>query len=173
MYKGKEWLGGTWEGEIGLENSSFGHITSHPGMDTYDKSNINELELWPILEGLRCWYPEFKGKSVTIFTDNTQVMYMLRKGTSTNSTCMEWLRQIFWITKIFNIRIVAKYVNTKSNLVADTLSRLLYIKSENEARKCLEGSGLCCIESIFHFCRKGSVKESKNIKEALFKDRLW
>ena len=119
VYKGKERLGGTWEGEIALENSSCGHITSPPGMDTYDRSNINELELWPILEGLRCWYPEFKGKSVTIFTDNTQVMYMLRKGTSTNSTCMEWLREIFWITKIFNIRIVAKYVTlyAKSSLI--------------------------------------------------------
>ena len=127
--------------EVGRQNSPCGHIISPPGMDIYDKSNINELELWPIVEGLRCWYPEFKGKSVTIFTDNTQVMYILRKGTSTNSTCMGWLREIFLITKIFNIRIVAKYVNTKSNLVADTLSRLLYIKSENEARKCLEGSG--------------------------------
>ena len=103
-----------------MENSVCGHITSPPGLDTYDKSNINELELWPILEGLRCWFPEFKGKSVTIFTDNTQVMYMLKKGTSTNATCMEWLREV-----------KANYVNTKSNLVADTLSRLLYIKSEN------------------------------------------
>ena len=57
---------------------------SPPGLDYYDKSNINELELWPIVEGLRGWYPELKGKSVTIFTDNTQVMCMLRKGTSTN-----------------------------------------------------------------------------------------
>ena len=45
VYKGKEWLGGTWEGEIALENSSCGHITAPPGMDTYDRSNINELEL--------------------------------------------------------------------------------------------------------------------------------
>ena len=63
IYKGKEWLGGTWEGGLAPENSSCGHIVSSPGMDTYDKSNINELELWPIVEGLRCWYPEFKGKS--------------------------------------------------------------------------------------------------------------
>ena len=48
-------------------------------MDTYDRSNINELELWQVLEGLRCWYPEFKGKSVTIFTDNTQVMICLER----------------------------------------------------------------------------------------------
>ena len=26
---------------------------SPPGADYYDKSNINELELWPIVEGLR------------------------------------------------------------------------------------------------------------------------
>ena len=167
VYKGKEWLGGTWEGEIALESSSCGHITSPPGMDTYDRSNINKLELWPILEGLRCWYPDFKGKSVTIFTDNTQVMYMLRKGTSTNSTCMEWLREIFWITKIFNIRIVAKYVNTKSNLVADTLSRLLYIRNEGEARKCLEGSGLCCIENFFSFCIKRSNEKGPKFEEGL------
>ena len=133
----------TWEDEIVLENTSCGHIVSPPGMDCYDRSNINELELGPIVEGLRCWYPEFKGKSVTVFTDNTQVMYMLRKGTSTNATCMEWLREIFWITKIFNIRLVAKYVNTKSYLVADTLSRIMYIKSESEARKCLQGGMLC------------------------------
>ena len=95
IYKGKDWLAGTWEDEIVLDDTSCGHIVSPPGMDVYGKSNINALELWPIVEGLMCWHPEFKGKSVTVFTDNTQVMYMLRKGTSTNATCMEWLREIF------------------------------------------------------------------------------
>ena len=132
---------------------------SPPGADYYDKSNINELELWPIVEGLRCWYPEFKGKSVTIFTNNTQVMYMLRKGTSTNSTCMECLRE----TKNFNIRLVAKYVNTKRNLVADTLSRVMYLKSEGQARKCLQGSMLCCKENLFTSCRERSGEEGQNV----------
>ena len=136
---------------------------SPPGIDIYDKTNINELELWPIVEGLRCWYPEFKDKSVTIFTDNTQVMYMLSKGTCTNTTCMAWLREIFWIKKIFNIHIVAKYVNTKSNLVADTLSRILYLK-DDEARKCLQGSMLCCIEHLFTYCRKGAGKEGQKFE---------
>ena len=78
---------------------------------------------------------------------------------------MEWLREIFWITKIFNMCIVAKYVNTKSNLVADSLSRLLYIKSESEARKCLEGSMLCCIENLFQYCRKRSVEKVRDVQE--------
>ena len=76
-------------------------------------------------------------------------MYMFRKGTSTNATCMEWLRELLLITNIFNMCLLAKYVNTKSNLVADTLSRIMYLKSEEEARKCLQGSMLCCIENLF------------------------
>ena len=71
---------------------------------------------------------------------------MVRKGTSSNKTCMQWLREIFWICKIYQIRLVPYYINTKNNLVADTLSRLLYIKGESEARKCLNGTGLCCLQ---------------------------
>ena len=142
-------------------------------MDLYDKANFNELVLWPIVEGLRCWYPEFKGKSVTVFTDNTQVMYMLRKSTSTNATCMNWLREIFWITKMFKMRLVAKYVNTKSNLVADTLSRIIYIKSEDEARRCLQGSILCCMENLFIFCRTRTGKASKNVQSSVSESTLF
>ena len=54
IYKGKECLAGNCEGEIVLENSSCGHKVSPPEIDIYDKTNINELELWPIVEGLRC-----------------------------------------------------------------------------------------------------------------------
>ena len=49
------------EDEIVLGSTSCGHIVSPPGMDLFDKSNINELELWPFVEGLNCWYPEVKG----------------------------------------------------------------------------------------------------------------
>ena len=45
IYKGKEWLAGTWEYEIVLENTSCARIVSPPGMDLYDKANINEFEL--------------------------------------------------------------------------------------------------------------------------------
>ena len=76
------------------------------------------------------------------YTDNTQVFHMIRKGVSSNTTCMEWLRELFWVCKIYKIRLVPHYINTKNNLVADTLSRILYIKSEAEIRKCLEGSNL-------------------------------
>ena len=82
IYKGEEWLAGSWDYSLTLDNDKCNHIISSPSFDEYDKTNINELELWPIISGLRVWYPDLKGKSVSIFTDNTQVYHMVRKGTS-------------------------------------------------------------------------------------------
>ena len=151
IYKGDKWLVGSWDNSLELEHNSCGLIISSPSCDLYDKTNINELELWPIISGLQVWYPELKGKSVSIFTDNTQVQHMVRKGTSSNKTCMQWLREIFWICKIYQIRVVPYYINTKNNSVADTLSRILYIKGESESQKCLNGTGLCCLSKLFKY----------------------
>ena len=82
IYKGEEWLTGSWDDSLILDNDKCNHIISSPSFDNYNKTNINELELWPIISGLRVWYPDLKGKSVSIFTDNTQVYHMVRKGTS-------------------------------------------------------------------------------------------
>ena len=153
IYKGEEWLAGSWDDSLILDNDKCNHIISSPSFDNYNKTNINELELWPIISGLRVWYPDLKGKSVSIFTDNTQVYHMIRKGTSSNKTCMQWLREIFWICKIYQIRLVPYYINTK-NLVADTLSRILYIKGESEAKKGLNGTGLCCLQKKIDYCRQ-------------------
>ena len=154
IYKGEEWLAGSWDDSLILDNDKCNHIISSPSFDNYNKTNINELELWAIISGLRVWYPDLKGKSVSLFTDNTQVYHMIRKGTSSNKTCMQWLREIFWICKIYQIRLVPYYINTKNNLVADTLSRILYTKGESEARKCLNGTSLCCLQKFFDCCRK-------------------
>ena len=95
-------------------------------MREFEDDNINVLELWPIVVGLNRRALHLRNKSLFVFTDNTQVMFMLLHGNSVNATCCRWIREIFWLTAIFNINIIPKYINTNSHLVADTLSRLLY-----------------------------------------------
>ena len=109
--------------------------------------NPQSCQIWQEICSTKTWIPELRNKSVQIYTDNTQVFHMVRKGVSSNTTCMAWLRELFWVCKIYRIRLVPHYINTKNNLVADTLSHILYIKSELEIRKCLEGSNL------FKLCR--------------------
>ena len=83
-----------------------------------------------------------------VFTDNTQVMYMLINGSSSNLTCMNGIREIFWICAIYNIELIPKYISTNSNLVADTLSRLPYITKSNDVESKLLGSRLYCLNLI-------------------------
>ena len=135
IHKNQHWLAGTWKGSINLEAECC-HIVFPPSLDIYDPKNINTLELLPILIGVKAWLPELKDKSVQINTDNTQVFYMIRKGVSSNATSKGWLRELFWVCKIYSIRLVPLYINTNNNLVADTLSHILYLtlRLENALR---------------------------------------
>lgn len=68
------------------------------------------LELWAIIVGLCRWYMLFRNKSVKVVVDNTQVKFMLCNGISINATCMNWLREIFWICVLNNIQLVPEYM---------------------------------------------------------------
>ena len=130
------------------------HVCFRPVYDLASYDNINVLELWPIVVGLKRWASSFKDQSVYVFTDNTQVMYMLMNGSSSNSVCKRWIKEVFWICAIYNIDLLPRYINTKSNLVADTLSRIPYIKNADQLMNCLLGSDLCCLNTLFENFRK-------------------
>ena len=164
-YMGKDWFAGMWSEEVGMSvDSSCGHLINAPPLEVKDLDpNINVYELWPVVWGLKRWAPELKNKSILLFTDNTQVLYMLLKGRSSNITCMSWLRELFWICIIYNIEILPRYINTHCNLVADTLSRLHYFESREEISSKIGGSDLCCKELLFdnyRSARGGVGKES-------------
>ena len=133
-----------------------GHITSPPMQDRefVDFKNINVLELWPILVGLKRWSYLLKNKTVTVFTDNTQVMFMLLKGSSINLTCMSWIKEIYWICVFNNIELKPKYVSTTSNLIADTLSRLKYVDEINDSILALYNANLCCVSRLLDNYRR-------------------
>lgn len=124
-----DWIAGTWPNVPSLEvDTECNHIGSSPLFNKTNYDNINELELWPILLGLHRWCNVFHGKTIRLLTDNTQVMGMLRKGSSTNLTCMDWVREIFWVCVLHNIQLQPEYISTNDNTLADALSRLAYGK---------------------------------------------
>ena len=154
VYMDADWAAGVWDNDdyIGVV-SQCQHIVSKPLMEKFELDNINVLELWPIVVGLKRWALKLKNKSLVVFTDNTQVMFMLMNGGSVNECCCNWIKEIFWLTAIYNINLVPKYINTKSNLVADTLSRIVYPHTSSKVVELLNGSNLCCLDLLFGFCR--------------------
>ena len=151
VYLGSDWLAGTWEETQLFDDHPLGdHIAIPPAYVLEEFcTNINVLELWPIVLGLKRWANMLRNKTLLLFTDNMQVLYMLTSGKSSNTVCMSWVREIFWICIIHNIDIEPRYINTHCNLVADTLSRLSYFSTQERVRAKLGGTDLCCMESLF------------------------
>lgn len=158
---GQDWVAGVWKpDEKFYMLTDCSHVVSGPSSDRCDLSNINELELWAVLVGVQRWFPLFRNKAVLLFVDNTQVVYMLRNGTSVNKTCMNWLREIFWMAVIYNIQLHPTYIASEDNVVADVLSRIPYGNVSVEVCK-----DLCCsdeLDVLFHRY-KTSVTAAKSL----------
>ena len=154
VYLNEDWLAGSWKAPLDIQGISADcvHVHSPPGQDVYDATNINELELWPVVAGAKRWCHVFRNRSVRVGTDNTQVLTMLRKGRSRNKTCMNWLRELFWLSFLFNFELIPYYVRSQDNFVADTMSRLGYDKYKKVFVRNYNRFSLCCRESILHYC---------------------
>lgn len=86
--------------------------------------SINVLELLPIWLACVLWGAEWTGLQVNGWTDNTQVLSAVNKGSSTSTISMALLREIFWYSVAFDFHLVAKHVPGVENVAADFLSRI-------------------------------------------------
>ena len=122
---GEDWVVGVWR-DLGIRQDVWvpeHHVGSVPDLND-DAMDINILELWPVLVGLKRWCAIFKDSKVRLWTDNTQVRQMVNTGRSRSVRCMYWIRELFWICAIYNIHLTASYVRSEENRVPDYLSRL-------------------------------------------------
>ena len=65
VYMDSDWVAGVWDDNdyINVVSPCF-HVASRPLLETFDKDNINVLELWPIVVGLKRWAYMLKNKSL-------------------------------------------------------------------------------------------------------------
>ena len=85
--------------------------------------SIAYLELFALVAAVLHWIQKFSNKRVIIFTDNTSVMTMVNNTTSSCKNCMVLIRVPVLKCLIHNVRVFAKYVNTRDNEISDALSR--------------------------------------------------
>ena len=120
------------------------HIELAP--DSYSTDmNINILELWPVLVAAQRWGSQWSGMKVRVMTDNTQVLHMVNTGRSSSVHCMFWIRELFWISFIYNFQLVASHIGTSDNVVPDFLSCYFGEKYVN-APSCQLTDSLCCFQ---------------------------
>lgn len=118
MCWGSDYIFGRWNDKGG----GCSHEVSCP-TEPHD-SHINILEMWPLVAGVHRWCYAWRNKCVYFFIDNTQVEAGIHSGKSINPFSMAWLRELFWVSAMFNIELIPVRVPSDENIVADASSRL-------------------------------------------------
>jgi len=85
-------------------------------------SHINYLELFVLYFAFTKWGPRLAGMTVTVWTDNTATLGMVTHLWGT-TTFIPLLKQLWLLMVRYDIRIRAKYISTKANVISDALSR--------------------------------------------------
>ena len=142
-----DWAMGGWDIDPPSILSIHDHVLSPPNYLPVGAS-INTLELWPVLQGVRRHAPKNMNSTIEIITDNSQVMYMINTGRSSNKFCMSWLRELFWLCFVFNVRLFASYVRSEDNMLADALSRFDRQCKINQVCELIHGYNMCCSDVL-------------------------
>ena len=90
------------------------------------KPSIQYLELYALLIGLMTWRddPRLRNSRIAIFCDNKSVRDMVNQYSSDCDNCLHLIRILVLENMLLNRRVTVKYVESKKNSRADTLSRL-------------------------------------------------
>ena len=110
--------GGIWVG------NDWRYVEWKHDLPEVKKAHINVKETAVVLLAARQWGARWAGCKVMVCTDNTTAMYAINKGTSKSPEIMWLLRQLFWLSCVFDFEIKCQHIPGTYNVVADCISRL-------------------------------------------------
>ena len=98
------------------------------------KPSIEYQELYAVVAAALAWLSRFSNNRIIIFCDNQSVVHMINNTSSSCPNCMLLIRILVLHSLKYNIRVFARYVNTKLNRCADLISqgKIQLFKSEFE-----------------------------------------
>ena len=91
---------------------------------TFSSFSINHRELLAVLYGVQGFLPVVRGRSVSLFADNTTALSYLRKQGGTHSSTRNSVAQsILRLCEDHQVRLVPQFIPGRLNVLADSLSR--------------------------------------------------
>ena len=106
----------------GVSGTEYFHMDI-PGWMYELELNIAHFELYALIVGLKLWSPKLKGKRIVCNVDNMAVCSMVNTGFSRDEHLQDGMREVAFVAATGSFEIYLKYVNTKSNVLPDLLSR--------------------------------------------------
>ena len=85
--------------------------------------DLTFLEIFPVYVAIRIWFPHLSNKRILFHVDNSAVVQVLNTATSKSARVMHIVRKLVLLNLQHNITIKAQYIPSKSNSIADSISR--------------------------------------------------
>ena len=95
-----------------------------PGFIESKNPSIQYLELYAVVTAAYLWLKRLANKHIIFYCDNRSVCDMITDNSSKCKNCMVLIRILVLQQLIHNVHIEMVHVESKSNFLADSLSRL-------------------------------------------------
>lgn len=99
--------------------------------------HINHLEVLALEPAVRLWCESWRNRSVTCYSDNQCAVGIINKGTTRNEKVMHSLRNVFWLSAVYNFKIKAVYYEGTRNTLAYRASRLGELKGGEKLQQAI------------------------------------
>jgi len=86
--------------------------------------HINVKETMAVILAIYRWAPLLQNAKVIVYTDNVTTRANINKGACKNPLLMGHLRQLFWLSVVFNFELTCVHIPGNTNVYADAISRL-------------------------------------------------
>ena len=107
-----------WDGRLGRELPS-----DPPEVAGMRRIYICECELWCVLFIVRALAPRCPNHILRIRVDNEPVCMMINKFSTRSAACLPILQELCWLCAIYAVELEVVWIDTKSNVFPDLLSR--------------------------------------------------
>ena len=107
-------VGGVWGNQV--------YTVKIPDFVKCDAS-ITHFEMINILVALQVWKQAWTHKYIEFYVDNQAVVSICNTGYTRDSILATYMRNIWLLTSVYDIRIAVKHIAGKKNNIADLLSR--------------------------------------------------
>ena len=99
------------------------YYAKFPSSFSNSKFHITALEMIALIICLKLWGRYFRGKRIIVFSDSSSACLVVNYGKAKCPVLQECLREIFYISAIFEFEIRLQHLDSQSNCIADHLSR--------------------------------------------------
>jgi hypothetical protein len=107
-----------WQGRLGRATSELPTLVA--GLR---RVFICECELWAVVFLVRRLAPRCVSCRLIVRVDNKPVVSMLNRMSTRSAACLPLLKEVCWVCACYDVELDVRWIDTKSNLIADTLSR--------------------------------------------------